>query len=264
MPPAQCGVCVISVDLGNSDAGRVAAGRQTATLAAEALARLNEAGWAATWSLGPAVDPAWVEAARQAGAGHELAILSNLDWYSVGNHRGCFSQQLSDRLQAAQAAGYSPTTLALPAGHLAEHLDLLVKHGISAVRTTRNSERHGWQNWRRWFRPSRPRSEQPQSLRWGLWEFDGSLSLVRQGLRRASQALSTAAAEGGLAHVVVSLDQLAGQGAAGWKQFDRLVAQATGLRERQSIQAQTVAGVVASLSRTRHGAAARSILRPAA
>src|SRR5690348_4876154 len=116
MPPAQCGVCVISVDLGNSDAGKVAAGRQTAALAAETLARLNEAGWAATWSLGPAVDPAWIETARQAEAGHELAILCNLGWYSVDNHRGCFSQQLSDRLQAAQASGYSPTTLALPAG----------------------------------------------------------------------------------------------------------------------------------------------------
>lgn len=264
MPPAQCGVCVISIDLGNTEAGRAAADRRTTESAAEALARLNEAGWPATWSFGRVTDHELIEAAFNAQAGHELAILADADWYSVDNHRGRFSQQLSDRLQEAQAAGHSPTTLALPLGHLAEHLDLLVKHGISAVRTTRVGDSHGWRNWRNWFRTSPRRGDHPQSLRWGLWEFDGSLSLTRQGLRRVSQALSAAAAEGGLAHVVVSLDQLAGQGAAGWKQFDRTLAHAIALRERQSIQAQTVAGVVAGLSRTRHGAAARSILRPAA
>ena len=264
MPPAQCGVCVISVDLGISGAGRANADRSIAAAAADALARMNRADWPATWSLGPAVACEELAAALDEQPHHERAILAGDDWYSVDNHRGCFSQQLSERLSQAQAAGCHPTTLALPAGHLAEHLDLLVKHGISAVRTTRAGESGGWRNWRRWFRPASACSPQPQSLRWGLWEFDGSLSLVRRGLRGVLQAVTAAAAAGALAHVVVELGPLSSQGASGWKQLDRLLAHTAALRDRQAIQPLTVAGVVASLSRTRHGAAARSILRPAA
>ncbi|HUY91244.1 MAG TPA: hypothetical protein VMV10_21075 [Pirellulales bacterium] len=264
MPPAQCGVCVISVDFGNSGAARADADLSVVSAAAAALRRLNQARWAATWSLGRGIDSEWIDSALGESLGHELAILADDEWYSVANHRGRFSQALSDRLEEAHAAGYSPATLSLPLGHLAEHLDLLVKHGISAVRSTRVGESQGWRNWRSWLRQPDSRSVHPQSLRWGLWQFDGSLSLVQQGLRRVLQAISAAAAEGGLAHVVVGLDQLAAQGASGWRVFDRLLAHATELRERQALQTQTVRGVVASLSRTRQGAAAHSILRPAA
>ena len=264
MPPAQCGVCVISVDLGIPGAGRANTDSSIAAAAGDALARLNRAGWPATWSLGPAIACEELAAALHEQPSHERAILAGDDWYSVDNHRGRFSQRLSDRLSQAHAAGWRPTTLALPAGHLAEHLDLLVKHGISAVRTTREAESRSWRNWRRWFRPASACSPQPQSLRWGLWEFDGSLSLVRCGLRGVLQAVTAAAAAGALAHVVVEPGPLAAQGASGWKQFDRLVAHAVALRDRQAIQPLTVAAVVASLGRTRHGAAARSILRPAA
>jgi hypothetical protein len=263
MPPAQCGVCIISVDLGNSETSQALAEGRLSAAADEALARLNRAGWGATWSLGRAIDREWIDAVvRQPG--HELAILADADWHSVENRRGRFSQELCARLERADEAGFRPTTLALSSGHLPEHLDLLVKHGISAVRTTRVDDGQPWRGWRRWFGSARARCDQLQSLRWGLWEFDGALSLARQGLRRISQALSAAAAEGGLAHVVVSLDQLAGQGASGLKQLDRLLAQASSLRDRQAIQAQTVSSFVARLSRTRQGAAARSILRPAA
>lgn len=264
MPPAQCGVCVISVDAGRFGASGTHADRSLVSAAADALRRLNEARWAATWSLGRVIDAQWIGAAQSEFPGHELAMLADESWYSVDNRRSRFSQELADRLEEARAAGYTPTTLSLPAGHLAEHVDLLVKHQISAIRTTRLGNRSGWRNWRRWLFRAGASSAVPQSLRWGLWQFDGSLSLVQQGLRRVSQAIQAAAAEGGLAHVVVGLEQLAAQGASGWKQFDRLLGQANALRGREVLQAQTVRGVVAGLSRTRPGAAARSILRPAA
>lgn len=264
MPPAQSGVCVISVDAGNLGASRSSTDRSLVSAAAEALRRLNQARWAATWSLGRVFDAQWIGAAQSEFPGHELAILADDRWYSVDNRRGRFAQELADRLEATRAAGYTPTTLSLPAGHLAEHVDLLVKHQISAVRTTRLGARSGWRNWRSWLFRAGSLSVQPQSLRWGLWQFDGSLSLAQQGLRRVMQAISAAAAEGGLAHVVVGLEQLAAQGASGWKQFDRLLAHVNDLRGRESVQGQTVRGMVAGLGRTRPGAAARSILRPAA
>jgi HPt (histidine-containing phosphotransfer) domain-containing protein len=151
--------------------------------------------------------------------------------------------------------------LVLPANQLAEHLDLLVKHGISAVRTTRARRSGGWMGW---WRAAGSRPAQPQALRWGLWEFDGSLSLVQQGLRRTLKAISSAAAAGGLAHVAVDLDRLADQGPAGWKLLDRMLAHVVRLREQKAIDQQTISGVVAHLARTRQTAPARSILRPAA
>ena len=178
--------------------------------------------------------------------------------------RSQFSEELSRHILRAQAVRRNPTTLALPAGHLAEHLDLLVKHGISAVRTTRKSAARGIWSWWRGKQGSVAASSQPHSLRWGLWEFDGSLELSRQGLRRVSRTISAAAAASALVHIVVDLAQLAGQGAAGWKQFERMLDQVNELRREQTIESLTVAEFVASLTRTRHSPPARSILRPAA
>ncbi|HEV7224624.1 MAG TPA: hypothetical protein VGN42_18080 [Pirellulales bacterium] len=232
--------------------------------AAELLRHLEGRQCKVTLSLDDSAERDWIDAARHDPAGHELAILAGKHWYSVDNHRGRFAEQLSQGIQHAQAAGCTPTTLALPAGHLAEHLDLLVKHGISAVRTARAVRPRGLAAWWRAWRSASPCTAAPHALRWGLWEFDGSLSLVEHGLRRTLKAISGAAATGGLAHVAVDLERLAAQGPSGWKLLDRTLEHVARLREQKAIEQQTVSGVAAQLARTRQSPPARSILRPAA
>jgi hypothetical protein len=256
MPQLPCGVCVVSIDVRTSG--------KPGAAAAELLRHLDTRQCKVTLSVDDAIDRDWIDAVRCDPTGHELAILAGKNWYSVDNHRGRFAQRLTEDVQRAQAAGYAPTTLALPAGHLAEHLDLLVKHGISAVRTTRVSRRRGLASWWRAWRAAEPRLAQPHALRWGLWEFDGSLSLVQQGLRQTLKAISGAAAAGGLAHVAVDLERLAAQGPAGWRLLDRMLEHVARLREQKAIVQQPVSGVVAQLARTRQSPPARSILRPAA
>lgn len=258
---SPCGVAVISIDVSGLQGGTTR--RAAYPLATDALQRLNDRQMVATLAF----DEVEVSSLEQLGPyleGHELAILARAGWYSVGNRRSQFSDELSRHILNAQAVGRSPTTLALPAGHLAEHLDLLVKHGISAVRTTRNSAARGFWSWWPGKQDKVAASSQPHSLRWGLWEFDGSLELSRQGLRRVSRTISAAAAASAPVHIVIDLVQLASQGAAGWKQFERMLDQVDELRREQTIELLTVAAFVASLTRTRHSPPARSILRPAA
>lgn len=256
MPQSPCGVCIVSIDVRTSG--------KPGAAAAELLRHLETRQCGVTLSVDDSIDRDWIDAARCDPAGHELAILAGANWYSVDNRRGQFAQRLAAGVERAQAAGYAPSTLVLPAGHLAEHLDLLVKHGMSAVRITRASRRRGLASWWRAWRAGEPRPVQPHALRWGLWEFDGSLSLVQQGLRQTLKAISGAAATGGLAHVAVDLERLAAQGTAGWRQLDRTLEHVARLREQQAIDQQTVSGFVAQLARTRQSPPARSILRPAA
>lgn len=259
---SPCGASVISIDISGQQFD--SPGGASLASASEALARLNDRQIVATLALESAADPNSLEKLGGALAGHELAILAHSGWYSVANRRGQFAHEISRHVQQAHAVGYRPTTLALPAGHLPEHLDLLVKHGISAVRTKRTSNvRHGW-SWGLGRSDTSAAATQPQSLRWGLWEFGGALSLVEQGLRRATRAISRAAAEGALVQVVVELAPLASQGAAGWKQFDRLLEHLAQLRRQQAIEHLSYGAVAASLARTRQTPAAHSILRPAA
>jgi hypothetical protein len=258
---SPCGVAVISIDVSSLQGGTTRGAAYS--LAAEALQRLNDRQMVATLAFDE-VDVSSLEQLDLTSQRHELAILARTVWYSVGNRRSQFSDELSRHILNAQAAGCSPTTLALPAGHLAEHLDLLVKHGISAVRTTRKGASRGFWSWWRGKQDTVAADSQPHSLRWGLWEFDGSLELSRQGLRRVNRTISAAAAASALAHIVVDLALLAGQGAAGWKQFERMLDQVDELRREQTIELLTVAAFVASLTRTRHSPPARSILRPAA
>lgn len=255
---SPCGTSVISIDISRQH------GESSGRLASEALTRLNDRQLAATLTLDLAADSHWLEAEGENLAGHELAILAGEDWYSVSNRRGQFSQGLSRHVQQARESGYSPTTLALPAGHLPEHLDLLVKHGISAVRTVRSgSVRSRW-TWGRARRETLARDLQPQSLRWGLWEFGRSLALPEEGTRRVAREIAAAGAESGLVQISVDLARLASQGAAGWKQFDQVLERLACQRQQQAIETMTFASVVAGLSRTRHASPAHSILRPAA
>lgn len=255
---SPCGASVISVDFSNQQGDS----KSRASLASEALARLNERQIAATLAFETPLDAEWLDAAGGELAGHELAILATPNWYSVSNRRGQFAQEITRHVQQAQQAGYRPTSLALPGGRLAEHLDLLVKHGISAVRTTRTGTvRSRWS----WGRGKRELAgAQPQTLRWGLWEFGRNLSLVDRGARTATRELSTAAAEGSLVQIVVDLPRLAGQGASGWKQLTLVLDHLAQLKRQQVIEPLTVSGVVAGLARTRLAPAAHSILRPAA
>lgn len=258
---SPCGVAVVSIDVSSRHGADMVRLR---SWTADILGRLNDRKIAATIAFDGEADMAWMTELQSDEAGHELAILATEDWYSIDSRRIRFSQGLASQIAKTSAAGRSQTTLALPPGHLAEHLDLLVKHGITAVRTTRDGQRPAcWRWWRR--RASlHAAGAQPQPLRWGLWELDGSLELSVQGLRRVDRAISAAAAHGAVAQVVVNLAKLGCLGSTGWNQFDRMLERLAQLRDGRRIENLTAAALAASLTPARHATPARSILRPAA
>jgi len=258
----QPGLFVLSID--------VSLARETTAVAwAVAVAEhLAASRVPATWALDLTTNPDLVADLKSAEAGHEVAILADRSWAGRYTPRHLVAAELEIRVRGAVTAGYAPHTLVLTGGHVTEQFDLLIKHGITAVRSVekswcRDDAREGAAWLRRW-RGADVATNSVRSLRWGLWEIGHSLDAI--GLRHGvvGRAIDQAAASGGLVHLSLDLAGLTGKVSAGLKLVDRIVAQVAPLREQQSIETLTIAGLAARLSRPRQNPPARSILRPAA
>jgi len=259
----QPGLFVLSIDTSLK--------RETKAVAALAVAvaeHLAASRVPATWALDLATNPDLVVDLKCADPAHEIALLADRSWAGRHTPRHLVAAELERRVRRAAAAGHPPCTLVLAEGHVTEHLDLLVKQGITAVRSAARSwRRHdarGGAAWLRRWRGAEAASAPVRSLRWGLWEVGKSLDVI--GLRHGAvgRAIDRAAAGGGLVHLSLDLAGLTGNVSAGLKQLDRIAAQVAPLRERRAIEALTIAGLAARLSRPRQNPPARSILRPAA
>jgi hypothetical protein len=230
------------------------------------LERLNEAGVPATWGFADLRSSSL--AAEVAGtARHELALLADPTWAGPSIGRGGFAAGLASALTLARGAGCSPTTLILGEGPIPEHLDLLVKQGITALRgatSTATVARPGlWSSITRLLSGGNSSSEnpaRPRSLRWGVWEMAPSISLSGNNLRVLQRAVDRAIGSDEIIHLAIALPQLAGS-TAGLGLLERLLRHVSRRRGEGVLETETMAGVVARLSQAHRGRPGRSILR---
>lgn len=248
------GTLVLSIDLAFSDGARISR--------APCLHALNEvcealavADVPATWAV-PATGAPDSEAFRRECGRGEWAVLVPVIGADIS--RASLAAQLAESTRQAQSLGHQPTTLVVPdAGPNRDlsHHDLLLKHGINAVRAdapARREARVGW--WRRRFHAS----AQMRSLRWGLTELSNAVPLRQRGLSATRRAVE-ASARGDL--VVVAID--AKQIAAGVRDAVQLIGHVGRLSGQRVLDCHTLAGALAEHATNRRSAA-RSILRPAA
>lgn len=254
------GLVVFSVDLElPMDQLRVEQGRALDGTTQRLIDLFRQFDIPATWAVADPVHSAATERILAASENHELAVRGDSTWVGSKAGRARFARELSRRVLRARAAGLSATTLIPGEAALDDHLDLIVKHGITAVRGMIDHA------------GTARETAQPHALHFGLWEIPGSLSLpgesrwfagggrrlrVRRGIDRAITAKK-------LFQVVINAPRLSANPKA-IRVVERTLHYARKMRDEQFLDVATLADVAARLSNTKPSSPTRSILRASA
>ncbi len=242
----------ISVDVNSAP---LSAGR----MVVEALAEL---GCPATWvSADPASSPT-IAAARQLNLQHEAALLAPAEWFTAAEGRNQFVPQLLRQKLLAQQQGLTISTIASSVAAPRSALDLLAKHGISAIRMNDNSMT---------ATAHRPGATPGlRNLRFGLWQLQIDNRLPSDGWsnmfagRRIRRAIDRATVVGGVLHLAIDLDALSrDRSLRRLTQLHRTLTHANQRRDEGTLIVTTIAGTIARQSAPRAGRGAQSILRAA-
>lgn len=91
-------------------------------------------GVCATWAVADPLLSVATEPILAANGGHELAVLGDRAWIGPGCGRARLSRELTRRFTSARKAGIPVGTLALRNTDQVLDLDLLLEHGVTALR----------------------------------------------------------------------------------------------------------------------------------
>ena len=191
---------------------------------------------------------------------HELALRVDEGWAGPDVRRPLFARTLEAQLNMAREQGVTVQTLAWGSFPLTTHTDLLVKHGIQAIRTLAPAPKAAFLP--RVFRAPTVVADRAEIVRFGVCTVPAMVSWTYgQGVRSLRKPL-IAAAESGSAHLVCDL-----RGAAVNQPLDARFRHSLRelMRHRHTVRA-TVETVVESAQRKlapRRTVSAQSILRAA-
>ena len=253
------GTITVSVDL-EPAAGQASVehGRRLDETTDWLITTFGRLGIPATWAVADPAHSAATERLLTAELGHELAVLGDASWAGRQAGRSRFAQELARRVLGSRAAGIEVTSLVPRDVGVGEHVDLLLKHGLTAVRGD--------------VALSLSRQPlQPHALRFGLWEVPGSVRLPAQqtwlggagGGIAIRRAIRHAARQRLTFHLVIDAWRLAAGKDQNRQTVDRTLRLVRQLRERQLLRPETLADLAARLSHVPRSQPARSILRPA-
>jgi len=245
----------------------------TAQSAAKILDQLDRLGLAATWAIAEVSRAAVLPRVLNARSAHEIAVLGQRSWCGPEVCRGHFERELAKRVLRARATARQATTLVFRERASAGHLDLLVKHGINAVRCdcldSALAERTGPRTMtvqpRGWLGRSQPSlALQARCVRWGLWHFLVGAPFTGRRPRRCLRLIEQAVQLGAMAHFLVDVPRLRAAGAPGARALGMLLERAAALRDAGALAVERFSDVTARLARPVQPGCARSILRRAA
>jgi hypothetical protein len=252
------GSLVISIDLELAPGQRMRLDdqRRLASTTDLLIEALRDHDLAATWAVADPAVSAATEVVLAADASHDVAVLGDHTWVGPSSGRTRFARELSRRVLAAQAAGIGISTLVLRDVMLIDDLDLLVKHGITAVRDAGTAS------------SNLPCGAEP--IRYSVWRMGathrlGDVAAGRLGACGAiGRAVSRAAARAEACHLVLDAAQLAQAGTGAARRVNRVLRRIAQLRDREALSVRTMAQTARALAPARVESPARSILHPAA
>jgi hypothetical protein len=249
------GLLVISVDAVPAGGMQQSAGRFASAL----LKLLGRYELSVSWA---SEDPLCGESQAAMEQGHELALGAAAEWMS--EKRSVFGRAVAPRLLAAMARKVRISTLALPPLATCLHGDLLVRMGITAVRSaTCARELRRGRGWLRLVAAStRGDLRWPSPIRWGLWDIPATHSLADDSQGQIVRAIDRAAECGQWVHLLIDEGRLLNK--AGLARCEKVLQHAAAGIRRGLLQNWTVAELAARLAQPREIKPARSILRKAA
>ncbi|MEX0936553.1 MAG: hypothetical protein WDZ59_01745 [Pirellulales bacterium] len=253
------GRLVICIDLPSSVQQRASAQSSQQSTVKWLMGALSRVGLPATWAVD---EPAgsWIASAlATSNVPHEIALLGEASWVGSRVGRSRFARELGRRVLAARSTGLGLSSLVPRGTWVDDHLDLLLKYGITAVRGMLDEA----------GRSRIPAA--PHALHFGLWEVPGSISLpggstwMPGGGRgaHARRVVRRAALQGHTVQVVIDLPRLANGGDAARRVVESVLRHAARWCEEESLTVETLAGLAAQLSHTPQAVPSRSILRKA-
>ena len=211
----------------------------------------------ATWAVADPTLSAATESILAAGCGHEIAVLGDQAWLGTGCGRLRLGRELTRRFDSARRAGISVSTLALRNVEQVFDLDLLLDHGVTALRGPAIDT----------FAPSGKVAAPP--IRFGLWQppaarklppltpwWSPATWLIRREIKRAI-------AQQSLLHFEIDAPRLVAHESALGLVVSTL-RYAAAKRDVGKLAIHTIGHVAAQMLAERTAAPSRSILRPAA
>ncbi len=195
------GRLVISIDLELVQQPHSQQRQQTlANLTTQLLALLDDLNLPASFAVADPHYSAATDAILAANTTHELAVLADATWAGRGCGRQRFARELARRFGTARAVGLPVSTLALRQVALGEHVDLLSKTGITALRSEEPCVTCDvWQ--------APPATLLPRRAGWWLESGEGA----------AKRAMLDALRERETAHWLIDVAPLIDQPASSWR-----------------------------------------------
>ena len=223
------------------------------------VAIVNDLDMVATWAVADPAHSAATELLASGQANHELALLGDASWVGPAAGRGRFAKELFRRVSGSRGADLTVSSLVSRNVDVAQHIDLLVKHNITAITGLPSSEELK--------RPLSP----PRVVCYGLWEMPVAARLPGQGNWRhrlvyasaIRRGIHHAAREFQVFHLRIDAWRLSQSTRSERRVVQRALGYIARAVERRGAYCLTLGQLAAQLSQVPSITPARSILRSA-
>jgi hypothetical protein len=212
----------------------------------------------ATWAVADPLLSAASDQVVAAGVGHELAVLGDRTWIGYGAGRTRLARELARRFDGPRKTGIPVTTLALRNVEQVLDLDLLLDHGVTAVRGPAVDS------------ASLARKLAPPPIRFGIWQAPIAWRIpphagwwISSGWR-IRREIERNISRSGLLHLTIDAPRLIEAGAEGLAAIDRALHYIAAQRASGRLGTTTLGKLAARSLQGRSAVPTRSILRPAA
>jgi hypothetical protein len=210
-----------------------------------------------TWAVNDPAHSAATPLVMRSTAGHELAILGDSYWVGPTAGRTRFARELARRTLQARTAGLEVTSLVPRVATIERHMDLIVKHQISAI--SGMPDPHAGR-----------RLPLPRAMHYGVWELPATATLpatagwfARRGWptwRRIRRAARDAA----MFHLLIDAPSIAQKGQRAEATVARLMRRIADIRDRGLLHVETLGAAACRLATVPVARPQQSILRRAA
>jgi hypothetical protein len=209
-----------------------------------------------TWAVSDPAHSAATSLILRSALDHELAILGDANWVGPTAGRTRFARELTRRLAQARSTGIEVTSLVPHVASIEKHIDLVVKHNVTAVAGLESAVSG--------------RSTSPRAMHYGVWELPVTQRLPSKSKRLFGGKWTTwrrirrASREAGTFHLLIDAPTLVESG----RNADRSIAWITQrvalLRDRGLISVETLRSMAMRMADVPGSRPQRSILRAAA
>jgi hypothetical protein len=212
----------------------------------------------ATWAVADPTLSAATESILSSSVGHEISVLGDQAWLGPGCGRARLSRELARRFVFARKAGIPATTLALRNMDQVRDLDLLLDHGVTALRGPAA------------LTPFPVRKVAAAPIRFGIWQAPPAWHIPPQPVWWAPTSLllrheiKRAIRQRTLVHLHVDAQRLIHLGEPALQLVGNVLKYAAAKRNSGVLTIQTINQIATSALAERAATPSRSILRPAA